>query len=88
MSRKVGELGIRRKNCPICGGVITVSDLYQYSRDYPMTKTGKVSKRCTVRDCGPVEVSIAGCECGAYWEVGDFDVDTDGNFYDYKYKEE
>lgn len=34
-----------------------------------------------------MEATIAGCECGAYWEIGDFDINSAGRFVDYKYKE-
>ena len=59
--------GIVRDRCPLCGGKIVVSDLYQTSRDFEVRKGGKVSRRYTVTDCGPMEVSVAGCadRCGA-----------------------
>ena len=79
--------GIERRKCPLCGGEIEVSDLYQYARTFKLTKSGKISKRYTVRDCGSMEATIAGCECGAYWEIGDFDINSAGRFEDYKYKE-
>ena len=80
--------GTERKKCPLCGGQIEVSDLYQYSRNFKVTKSGRLSKKYIVRDCGPMEASIAGCDCGAYWEVGDFDVTSEGRFIDYKYEDE
>ena len=73
--------GTERKKCPLCGGQIEVSDLYQYSRNYIVTKSGRLSKKYTVRDCGSMEASIAGCDCGAYWEVGDFDVTSERRCY-------
>lgn len=75
------------KCCPLCGHKIVVSDLFQYSRDYKVTKAGKLSKRYTVNDCGSMEVSVAGCEnpeCDANWGDGDFLVE-DGKFVDFKY---
>ena len=75
--------GIERRKCPLCGGEIEVSDLYQYARTFKITKSGKISKRYTVRDCGSMEATIA----GAYWEIGDFDINSAGRFEDYKYKE-
>ena len=33
------------KCCPLCGGRIVVSDLYQYSLNYTMRKDGKIGKR-------------------------------------------
>lgn len=81
--------GIVRDRCPLCGGKIIVSDLYQFSRDYEVRKGGKVSLRYTVCDCGSMEVSVAGCanQCGAYWEADGFYIGTDGKFYDQKYPE-
>lgn len=52
--------GIVRDRCPLCGGKIVVSDLYQTSRDFEVRKGGKVSRRYTVTDCGSMEVSVAG----------------------------
>lgn len=83
------KVGIKRNCCPLCGGVIVVSALQQYSLDYRVLKSGRVSKRYTVRDCGSMEVSIAGClneECDAYWDADSFAVDVDGSFFDYKYE--
>lgn len=80
--------GTERKKCPLCGGQIEVSDLYQYSRNYKVTKRGRLSKKYTVRDCGSMEASIAGCDCGAYWAVDEFDVTSEGRFIDYKYESE
>lgn len=54
--------GIVRKCCPLCGGEIVVSWLYQYSHDYTITKRGILSKRYTRHDIGPEEVSIAWCK--------------------------
>lgn len=77
------------KSCPLCGGRIVVSDLYQCSRDYVMKKDGKIGKRYVRGDCGPVEASIASCEnynpCLACWGTEDFFVEPDGSFIDYKY---
>ena len=77
--------GIRRKKCPLCGGDIFVSELYQYSHDYTITKSGKVSRKYKKQDCGSVEVSVAGCECGANWDADQFKITAEGYFIDYKY---
>ena len=81
--------GIVRDRCPLCGGKIVVSDLYQTSRDFEVRKGGKVSRRYTVTDCGSMEVSVAGCadRCGAYWDADSFYIGADGKFYDQKYHE-
>ncbi len=80
--------GIERRKCPICGGEIEITDLYQYAHAFKLTKSGRISKRYKVIDCGPIEASIAGCECGANWGVGDFDITPEGRFVDYKYEED
>lgn len=76
-----------RKSCPLCGEKIEVMDLYQYSRTYKITKSGRISKRYSCVDGGSMEVSTAVCSsgCGAYWDAGDFEIDSDGRFVDYKY---
>lgn len=75
--------------CPKCGGTIVVSYLYQTSHDYTLTKRGKLSKRFTRSPEGPMDAAIAGCrDCGTNWEVGDFGIDADGTFDDFKYTEE
>ena len=50
------------KNCPVCGGKLTVSCLYQYSLDFVVTKSGKVSKRYKKCDGGSMECSNVSCE--------------------------
>ncbi len=40
--------GIRRTRCPLCGGDIIVSDLYQVSHDHKLTKSGRVSEKASV----------------------------------------
>lgn len=78
-----------RDRCPLCGGKIVVSDLYQTSHDFEVRRGGKVSRRYTVTDCGSMEVSVAGCadRCGAYWDADSFYIGADGKFYDQKYHE-
>ena len=79
--------GVERRKCPLCGGEIEISYLYQYSHDYKLTKSGRISKRYTTRDCGSMEVSIAGCKCGANWNADEFEITREGRFVDYKYRE-
>ena len=77
------------KCCPKCGGTIIVSYLYQISHDYVLTKRGRLSKRFTRTPEGPMDASVASCRnCGLYWEVGDFAIDADGSFVDFKYTED
>ena len=85
------NIGTAIKCCPLCGGRIVVSNLYQYSLDYTMRKDGKIGKRYKRGDDGAVDVSLASCEnyktCDARWEE-EFFVEPDGTFYDYKYGED
>ena len=80
--------GIRRKKCPLCGGEIGVSDLYQYEYAYRITKRGKISKNGKRRDCGSMEISVAWCKCGANWDADQFEITAEGYFIDYKYRGE
>lgn len=74
-----------RKVCPLCGGRIKVGYFYQYSLDYTITKSGKLSKRYTKNEGGTMDVKNAYCEsCDAYWGDDDFDI-IDGQFMDGKY---
>ncbi|MDE7245736.1 MAG: hypothetical protein K2O18_17425 [Oscillospiraceae bacterium] len=85
--KRFATRGKRRKKCPLCGGEIIVSELCQYTHDYKLTKSGRLSKKYTVSDNGPDDAVVAGCECGAYWEIGQFDITREGYFIDYKYSE-
>lgn len=83
--------GVERTCCPLCGGRIIVSDLYQLSHDYVITKKGVLSKRYTKGPEGSMECMIAACEnapdkCPAIWDSDSFDIGEDGHFYDYKYE--
>lgn len=86
------NIGTAIKCCPLCGGRIVVSNLYQHSLDYTMRKDGKIGKRHKRGDDGPMDVSLASCEnykiCDARWEAEEFFVGPDGTFYDYKYSED
>ena len=57
--------GIVRDRCPLCGGKIVVSDLYQTSRDFEVRKGGKVSRRYTVTDCGSRKSASPAVRTGA-----------------------
>lgn len=83
--------GIKRTRCPLCGGRIIVSDLYQVSHDHVITKSGVMSKRFTKGPEGSIECMIAACEhapddCPAIWDADSFDIDGKGYFYDNKYE--
>lgn len=86
------NIGTVIKCCPLCGGRIVVSNLYQYSLDYTMRKDGKIGKRHKRGDDGSMDVSLASCEnyktCDARWEAEEFFVEPDGTFHDYKYIED
>ena len=84
-----GSAGVRLKKCPKCGGEIEISFLNQYSYVHKLTKSGRISKRYTQEDNGTMEVSVAGCRtCGANWGDGEFSIDEDGYFWDFKYSGE
>jgi len=76
----------RRVSCPLCGGEIVVSRLFQYSHDYKINKSGQLSKAYTVSNIGPEDTAIAGCACGASWDCDEFRITSDGYFIDCKYK--
>ena len=79
-------VGVRMKKCPKCGGEIEISYLNQYSYVFRLTNSGRISKRYTKEDNGTMEVSVAGCrKCGADWGDGEFEIDEDGYFIDFKY---
>lgn len=74
--------------CPICGGTIEVSSLYQYSVNQLVGKRGKLLKKSEKHDSGSLDCQIAYCtneECGIEWETDDFKLDDEGRFLDYKY---
>mgnify|MGYP000240729551 CR=1 FL=1 len=78
------NLGTAIKCCPLCGGRIVVSNLYQYSLDYTMRKDGKIGKWYKRGNDGSMNVSLASCEnyktCDARWEEEEFFVEPDGTF--------
>lgn len=83
-----GIKGKRRTCCPVCGGTIVVSDLCQYSLDYEIGKRGKLKQRGRRRDCGSMEVQIAGCaNCGYNWDADSFYIEND-MFFDLKGEDE
>ena len=82
-------LGKKITKCPVCGGEIEVSFLYQYSLNYTITKKGRLSKRYTRRDNGSEEVGIASClSCGEYWNADEFTLDIDDSFWDGKQRDD
>lgn len=87
--RRNEDIGVRLKKCPKCWGEIEISFLNQYSYVHKLTKSGRISKRYTKEDNGTMEVSVAGCRtCGANWGDGEFSIDEDGYFWDFKYSGE
>lgn len=63
--------------CPICGeeDTLIVSFLYQFSKDYKVTKKGCVSKKYTIDNNHSMETSILVCKNGC--DVNDLDWDYD-----------
>lgn len=85
-----GKIQTIRKACPLCGGKIVVSALYQISYNYTVTKSGKLSKKYSVSSPGSMEVSIAACEnapdkCSATWDADQFYIDEKDRFVDMRY---
>ena len=81
------------KHCPLCGGKIIVSYLYQLSYNHIITAKGTVSEKYKVNGPFSMEVSVASCEntpdkCSAVWDVDDFYIDAEHRFVDYKYSKE
>ena len=88
---KIAMYGIVRKRCPLCGGRIIVSDLYQISRDHFIKANGVLSKRGKDRGPYSMEASIANCEnapdnCSALWDTDGFYIDERGRFVDLVYE--
>ena len=76
--------GVIRDSCPVCGGTICVSALYQYSHEHRVLKGGRLSKRFKKYDNGSMEAAIAYCDnCDCTWDADQFDVIND-MFYDYR----
>lgn len=82
---------VKRKCCPLCGGAIIISYLYQTSHEYRITKSGKIANRFKRYGEHPLDSSFATCsnngQCYAYWSEMDFSVDNQGYFWDEKYVE-
>lgn len=81
--------GILRRRCPLCGGKIVVSDLYQVSYDYTITHAGVISKKHTTSLPMSMDASVAACEnapdrCPMTWDTDSFAIDERGRFVDYK----
>lgn len=63
--------------CPICGeeDTLTISFLYQFSKDYKITKKGCLSKKYTIDNNHTMETSVLVCKNGC--DVNDLDWDWD-----------
>ena len=69
-------------SCPVCGGVIFISEYYNFSRDYQVTRKGILSKRYTKTQPGPMEVVTACCkDCGEYWDADGVIVESSGEVF-------
>lgn len=56
--------------CPHCGGPLTVSEYYSYSRDYKITRKGILSKRSSLVEGGPIDCITAYCfQCKTVWDA-------------------
>jgi hypothetical protein len=72
-----GEWIVANK-CPHCGGKLVVREFYSRTREYPISKNGKVSKRgrwATEDSLGLVTVFCNSCRVG--WDATHTWVNTD-----------
>lgn len=85
--------GVVRNRCPLCGGKIIVSVLYQISHDHVVTKSGKLTKHFSKSGECSIDAAIAACEntktyrCHARWETDDFIIDENDQFVDFLYED-
>lgn len=77
---------ILANKCPHCGGRLMLSDFYTFSREYPILKNGRLSKRGrrgAEEGLGIVTVSCDSChvswEANHTWINGDGTVEIQGN---------
>ena len=55
--------------CPHCGGSMTVSVFYSYSRDYRIGRNGQPYKQYKKSCDGEMDVCTASCsDCNTYWD--------------------
>ena len=55
--------------CPHCGGSMTVSVFYSFSRDYRIGIDGQPRKKCKKSFEGPMDVCTVLCnDCSTYWD--------------------
>lgn len=58
--------------CPHCGGSMTVSVFYSFSRDYRIRSDGQPRKRCKRSGEGAMDVCTVSCnDCSASWDGDD-----------------
>ena len=64
--------------CPECGGRLKLSEFYTFSRDYDITKKGRMSKRYTKGEAGPIDCITAYCaDCNAVWDASKVCIESD-----------
>lgn len=74
----MGEWILANK-CPHCGGQLTLSDFYSFSRDYPILKNGRPSKRG--KKCGEEAVGVINARCNSChvtWDDSNTRLTVDG----------
>lgn len=73
-----GEWGLAKK-CPHCGGPLTFSSYYMYSRDRTILKNGRPSSRSRKDEERPVGGETIHCEwCHVFWDCDDTQIMEDG----------
>ncbi len=67
--------------CPHCGGSMTVSVFYSYSRDYRIGRNGQPQKKFKMSCEGSMDVCTATCnDCDTYWDGNNTVWGADGVF--------
>lgn len=73
---------VKVKKCPYCGGELILSEFYTFTLDFRITKKGKLSKRFTRSDAGPIDCMTAYCDrCNSNWDATQVCVEADGDVF-------
>lgn len=69
-------------HCPHCGGPLTISVYYSFSRDYKITRKGVLSKRSSLVDGGLIDCITAFCsQCQTAWDSDHVCVESDNTVW-------
>ena len=71
--------------CPHCGGRMTVSVFYSYSRDYIIGRNGQPNMRSKKSCDGPMDAYVVRCNwCNSTWDEEDTNITERGIFIRWK----